>query len=280
MTLKSFPTKDEDRKVIWCLSETTIDKALKDKYTLHTLSESPVTIVQLPLTNLARRKSEKLRELEKAGLLLQDQVLIYSENNFKTEEKYLNVDTVVEDFLTYNLKKANVYARFFAALGAVSFKFKHKRSGSSVSDLNASANLEGVVSKIIDVDLELGGKIKEAFDQISSIEKNFVQKDRSREDRIAIAERILKESNYENDEICRNELSTFKDGVAHLDGLDISMYSNTDASKSLNTLISIGSKLATSDMQADNNSLFSFKNKFNIANAVKENFEFTLSVKF
>ncbi|WP_236761756.1 hypothetical protein [Acinetobacter junii] len=79
MSLKSFPNNIDDRRVVWCLSQDTIDTALTDKSTSELLLVPNVTVIQLPLSRIAKRKSDKLCELDKLNLLKVDQVLVCSE---------------------------------------------------------------------------------------------------------------------------------------------------------------------------------------------------------
>ena len=166
MSLKSFPNNIDDRRVVWCLSQDTIDTALNDKSTSELLLAPNVTVIQLPLSRIAKRKSDKLCELDKLGLLKVDQVLVCSDEGVDTKEKYLNLEEVIDDFLTYNLKKANAYARFFAALGATSFEFEHKNFDFSNSKVDFSASLDGAASRVAKANTDLTAKVAELDDQV------------------------------------------------------------------------------------------------------------------
>lgn len=100
------------------------------------------------MSRIAKRKSNKLCELENQGLLKIDQVLVCSDEGINTEEKYLNLENVIDDFLTYNLKKASAYARFFAALGAISFEFEHNFFNFSKFNGDFSASLAGSAARV------------------------------------------------------------------------------------------------------------------------------------
>ncbi|MCU4442143.1 hypothetical protein [Acinetobacter pittii] len=280
MSLKSFPNNIDDRRVVWCLSQDTVDAALNDNSSLELLLAPNVAVVQLPLSRIAKKKSVKLCELEKLGLLKVDQVLVCSDEGVSLEEKYLNLEEVIEDFLTYNLKKANAYARFFAALGAISFEFEHKKFDFSKSKADFSASLDGAASKVTKANIDLTAKAEKTLNQIASIMKGYTQNECTTEQRILLAEKILKEYNLENDEICRHELATFKDGVAHLSDLNISMSSASDNNKSMNILVDVGLNFPSIETEGKNSSLISFKSKLELASIVKNSFDFNLKVKF
>jgi len=280
MSLKSFPNNIDDRRVVWCLSQDTVNLALNDKITSELLLAPNVTVVQLPISRIARRKSDKLCELEKQGLLKEDQVLVCSEEGVSVEEKYRNLDNVIDDFLSYNLKKANAYARFFAALGATSFEFEHKNFDFSSYKADISTSLDGSASKVAKASMDLTAKAERTLNQIASIMKGYTQNQCKTEDRILLAEKILKEYGLENDEICKHELATFKDGMANLNDLNISMSSATDSTKSMNILIDVGIKFPSIELEEKNSSLVSFKSKLELVSMVKNSFDFNLKVKF
>lgn len=280
MSLKSFPNNIDDRRVVWCLSQDTIDMALNDKSTSELLLTPSVTVIQLPLSRIAKRKSDKLCELDKLGLLKVDQVLVCSDEGLNTQEKYLNLEEVIDDFLTYNLKKANAYARFFAALGATSFEFEHKNFDFSNSKADFSASLDGAVSRVAKANIDLTAKVEKTLNQIASIMKGYTQKEYPTEQRILLAEKILEEYGLENDEICRPELATLKDGAAHLSDLNISMSSASDSNRSMSILIDVGLNFPKVDTEGKNSSLMSFKSKLDLASIVKKSFDFNLKVKF
>ncbi|ATY42686.1 hypothetical protein [Acinetobacter baumannii] len=280
MSLKSFPNNIDDRRVVWCLSQDTVDAALNDSSSLELLLTPNVTVVQLPLSRIAKKKSVKLCELEKLGLLKVDQVLVCSDEGVNLEEKYLNLEEVIEDFLTYNLKKANAYARFFAALGAISFEFEHKKFDFSKSKADFSVSLDGVASRVTKANIDLTAKVEKTLNQIASIMKGYTQNECATEQRILLAEKILKEYNLENDEICRHELATFKDGVARLSDLNISMSSTSDNSRSINILVDVGLNFPNIETEGKNSSLISFKSKLELASIVKNSFDFNLKAKF
>ncbi|WOE28983.1 hypothetical protein [Acinetobacter towneri] len=280
MSLKSFPNNIDDRRVVWCLSQDTIDTALNDKSTCELLLAPNVTVIQLPLSRIAKRKSDKLCELDKLGLLKVDQVLVCSDEGLNTQEKYLNLEEVIDDFLTYNLKKANAYARFFAALGATSFEFEHKNFDFSNSKADFSASLDGAASRVAKANIDLTAKAEKTLNQIASIMKGYTQKEYTTEQRILLAEKILEEYGLENDEICRHELATLKDGAAHLSDLNISMSSASDSNRSMNILIDVGLNFPNVDTEGKNSSLMSFKSKLELASIVKNSFDFNLKVKF
>ncbi|MDC5324254.1 hypothetical protein NRA33_16410 [Acinetobacter baumannii] len=280
MSLKSFPNNIDDRRVVWCLSQDTVDAALNDNSSLELLLAPNVTVVQLPLSRIAKKKSVKLCELEKLGLLKVDQVLVCSDEGVNLEEKYLNLEEVIEDFLTYNLKKANAYARFFAALGAISFEFEHKKIDFSKSKADFSVSLDGVASRVTKANIDLTAKVEKTLNQIASIMKGYTQNECATEQRILLAEKILKEYNLENDEICRHELATFKDGVAHLSDLNISMSSASDSNRNINILVDVGLNFPNIETEGKNISLISFKSKLELASIVKNSFDFNLKVKF
>ncbi|MDC5594827.1 hypothetical protein [Acinetobacter baumannii] len=280
MSLKSFPNNIDDRRVVWCLSQDTVDAALNDNSSLELLLAPNVTVVQLPLSRIAKKKSVKLCELEKLGLLKVDQVLVCSDEGVNLEEKYLNLEEVIEDFLTYNLKKANAYARFFAALGAISFEFEHKKFDFSKSKADFSVSLDGVASRVTKANIDLTAKVEKTLNQIASIMKGYTQNECATEQRILLAEKILKEYNLENDEICRHELATFKDGIAHLSDLNISMSSASDSNRNINILVDVGLNFPNIETEGKNISLISFKSKLELASIVKNSFDFNLKVKF
>jgi len=280
MSLKSFPTNIDERRVVWCLAQDTIDEALSEKSTSELLLLPNVTVVQLPLSRIAKRKSDQLCELEKLGLLKVDQVLVCSHEGINAEEKYLNLDKVIDDFLTYNLKKANAYARFFAALGATSFEFEHKNHDFSKSNIDLKASLDGAVSKITKAEMELTAKAEKTLNQIASIMKGYTQTQCEIENRISLAEKILNEYDLENDEICKHELATLKDGIAHLNDLNIAMSASGECSKSMNIVLDVGFKFPSVDLEGKSSSLISFKSKFEMASIVKNSFDFNLKVKF
>ena len=280
MSLKSFPNNIDERRVVWCLSQDTIDTALNDKSTSELLLVPNVTVIQLPLSRIAKRKSDKLCELDKLNLLKVDQVLVCSDEGVNTEEKYLNLEEVIDDFLTYNLKKANAYARFFAALGATSFEFEHKNFDFSNSKVDFSASLDGAASRVAKANTDLTAKAEKTLNQIASIMKCYTQNEYPTEQRILLAEKILEEYGLENDEICRNELATLKDGAAHLSDLNISMSSASDSNRSMNILIDVGLNFPKAETEGKNSSLMSFKSKLELASIVKNSFDFNLKVKF
>lgn len=280
MSLKSFPNNIDERRVVWCLSQDTIDTALNDKSTSELLLVPNVTVIQLPLSRIAKRKSDKLCELDKLNLLKVDQVLVCSDEGVNTEEKYLNLEEVIDDFLTYNLKKANAYARFFAALGATSFEFEHKNFDFSNSKVAFSASLDGAASRVAKANTDLTAKAEKTLNQIASIMKSYTQNEYPTEQRILLAEKILEEYGLENDEICRNELATLKDGAAHLSDLNISMSSASDSNRSMNILIDVGLNFPKAETEGKNSSLISFKSKLELASLVKNSFDFNLKVKF
>ncbi|HEN9589560.1 TPA: hypothetical protein U9I97_003087 [Acinetobacter baumannii] len=280
MSLKSFPNNIDDRRVVWCLSQDTVDAALNDNSSLELLLAPNITVVQLPLSRIAKKKSVKLCELEKLGLLKVDQVLVCSDEGVNLEEKYLNLEEVIEDFLTYNLKKANAYARFFAALGAISFEFEHKKFDFSKSKADFSVSLDGVASRVTKANIDLTAKVEKTLNQIASIMKGYTQNECATEQRILLAEKILKEYNLENDEICRHELATFKDGVAHLSDLNISMSSASDSNRIINILVDVGLNFPNIETEGKSSSLISFKSKLELASIVKNSFDFNLKVKF
>ena len=209
-----------------------------------------------------------------------DQVLVCSDEGVNTEEKYLNLEEVIDDFLTYNLKKANAYARFFAALGATSFEFEHKNFDFSNSKVDFSASLDGAASRVAKANTDLTAKAEKTLNQIASIMKSYTQNEYPTEQRILLAEKILEEYGLENDEICRHELATLKDGAAHLSDLNISMSSASDSNRSMNILIDVGLNFPKAETEGKNSSLISFKSKLELASLVKNSFDFNLKVKF
>ncbi len=110
--------------------------------------------------------------------------------------------------------------------------------------------------------------------------KGYTQNECATEQRILLAEKILKEYNLENDEICRHELATFKDGVAHLSDLNISMSSTSDSNRSINILVDVGLNFPNIETEGKSSSLISFKSKLELASIVKNSFDFNLKVKF
>lgn len=280
MSLKSFPNNLDDRRVVWCLSQDTIDATLNDKSCSELLFVPNVTVVQLPLSRIAKKKSVKLCKLEELGLLKVDQVLVYSDEGINFEEKYLNLEEVIEDFLTYNLKKANAYARFFAALGAITFEFEHKNFDFSKSKVDFSASLDGAVSRVAKANIDLTAKVEKTLNQIASIIKGYTQNQCITEQRVLLAEKILQEYSLENDEICRHELATFKDGIAQLSDLNISMSSASDSNKSMNILVNVGLNFPNIEAEGKTSSLMSFKSKIELVSLVKNSFDFNLKVKF
>ncbi|MBD0447153.1 hypothetical protein ACLDX4_17680 [Acinetobacter baumannii] len=123
-------------------------------------------------------------------------------------------------------------------------------------------------------------KVEKTLNQIASIMKGYTQNECATEQRILLAEKILKEYNLENDEICRHELATFKDGVAHLSDLNISMSSTSDSNRSINILVDVGLNFPNIETEGKSSSLISFKSKLELASIVKNSFDFNLKVKF
>ncbi|MDC5130750.1 hypothetical protein NRA09_17745, partial [Acinetobacter baumannii] len=160
------------------------------------------------------------------------------------------------------------YARFFAALGAISFEFEHKKFDFSKSKADFSVSLDGVASRVTKANIDLTAKVEKTLNQIASIMKGYTQNECATEQRILLAEKILKEYNLENDEICRHELATFKDGVAHLSDLNISMSSTSDSNRSINILVDVGLNFPNIETEGKSSSLISFKSKLELASIV------------
>lgn len=97
----------------------------------------------------------------------------------------------------------------------------------------------------------------------------------------AIAKAInYSEYDLENDEICKHELATLKDGIAHLNDLNIAMSASGECSKSINIVLEVGFKFPSVDLEGKSSLLISFKSKFEMASIVKNSFDFNLKVKF
>lgn len=280
MSLKSFPNNAHERQLIWCLSGNTIDKALKDEKSKELLLTQNLTIVQVPLSRFAKKKSLELTKLDEQGLIKEDQILVVDENSLTKETKYLYLEELVENFLDSNLTRANNYARFFAAIGATEFIFKHENKDLSEYKSNLNVNIDGMASKISDVDVELRGHIDSTLDEVASISKKFIQIECDRTERIRRAENILEECNLKNDKICSKELAAYKDGSVEPRELIIKMSSNSQQSKSLDMILNLGLKIPSLNEDSSNISLASFKSKLEIVKLVKKTFDFNLIVKF
>lgn len=283
MTLKSFPKVVADGQVVWFIDEKDLDSALrnnKGKEALLNLGLDLI-VVQLPLSRLTKLKSPQLAQLERNGLAKKDRILVMC-RDLKVENKYVELETLIEDFLAYNLRKANGYSRFFAALGATSFEFKHENNEISELSMELDAKIDGLASKITDLDGSLKGNIKNTLKQIASINKNYKQSTFDKTKRIEKAEKILKECGLEHDEICKDTLSTAKDGLAELTALSLTMSNSSYKSKNLQTVLNMGLKIPNlSDADSNQNaSLISLKSKMEVAALVSDSFEFTLNVNF
>ncbi|RZG72653.1 hypothetical protein EXU29_09095 [Acinetobacter wuhouensis] len=283
MTLKSFPKVVADGQVIWFVDEKDVDSALrnnKGKEALFSLSEDLI-VVQLPLSRLRKVRSPQLAQLEKNGLAKKDCVLVMC-RDLKVESKYVELETLLEDFLAYNLRKANGYSRFFAALGATSFEFKHENNEISEFSMELDAKIDGLASKITALDGSLKGNIKNTLKQIASINKNYKQYSFDTTERIEKAEKILKECGLEHDEICKDTLNTAKDGLAMLTAYSLTMSNSSYKSKKLQTVLNMGLKIPNlSDADSKQNaSLISLKSKMEVAALVSDSFEFTLNINF
>jgi hypothetical protein len=283
MTLRSFPKDIADGQVFWFIDEKDLDSAFsnnKGKEALLSLC-SDLIIVQVPLSRLTKIRSPQLAQLENNGLAKKDRILVMCDD-LKVENKYVDLETLIEDFLAYNLRKANGYSRFFAALGATSFEFKHENNEITDFSVQLDAKIDGLASKITDLDGSLKGNIKNTLKQIASINKNYMQHPFDKAERIEKAEQILKECGLEHDEICKDALSTAKDGLAELTALSLTMSNSSSKSKNLQTVLNMGLKIPNlSDADSNQNaSLISLKSKMEVAALVSDSFEFTLNVNF
>ncbi len=283
MTLRSFPKNVADGQVVWFIDEKDLDNTLRNAKGVEALLSlsSDLIVVQLPLSRLTKIRSPQLAQLENNGLAKKDRVLVMCDD-LKIENKYVELETLIEDFLAYNLKKANGYSRFFAALGATSFEFKHENNEISEFSMELGAKIDGLASKITDLDGNLKGNIKNTLKQIASINKNYNQHSFDKTERIEKAEKILKECGLEHDEICKDTLSTAKDGLAELTALSLTMSNSSYKSKNLQAVLNMGLKIPNlSEVDSKQNaSLISLKSKMEFAALVSDSFEFTLNVNF
>ena len=100
MTLRSFPKDIADGQVFWFIDEKDLDSAFsnnKGKEALLSLC-SDLIIVQVPLSRLTKIRSPQLAQLENNGLAKKDRILVMCDD-LKVENKYVDLETLIEDFL-------------------------------------------------------------------------------------------------------------------------------------------------------------------------------------
>lgn len=283
MTLKSLSQNQNERKMIWCLDEKTLDKALDNPESRKILDVPNITIIQLPISDIEIVLNPTLAELQQGVNLIPDAVLVLDENKKANNigEQYITIDKAVKDFFDYNIELARSYSRFCACLGAKSFIFNHSSKESSERTINASFNVDGMVNKITDLELEINKQVKDSLDQILAMSNTFrPDDDISKEERIEQAKKIMKYEGLENDPYCQHILKTFTECFTQLTTEKITLNRKNNFSNNLNTIANIGLKLPNSPIQSADNSIISFKTKLDVVSKINEEFNLMIEVQF
>ncbi|MBF7684020.1 hypothetical protein I2F27_12050 [Acinetobacter sp. B5B] len=280
MSLNHFPKEAEKRHTIWCLTESDIRDALKSEDGRVFLNTENLTIVQIPVTNIAKFRSPELAKLEKSSpeLFQSGNILVIDNENISSPEKrYLEVNDAIEDFLQSNLKRANLYARILSVLGATSFSFQHTNRDDSETKIHAEANVEGLSGKITNANAEVTANCIKTLNEFAFISKRYTQTtDKSLEERLRIAKAIMVENSLQNDNFIKDCISGLEDGCSELKCFEYAFTSKSTDSKSLKALINMQVKIPL----IESTSLASFKSKFDLLSLVKKDFEFKMIVNF
>ena len=277
MALKSFPTKTSERELIWCLEASAIDKALKHEKSRELMQEPNITVVQLPLSRLAKNKSEVLAKLDQQELLSHNQFLMLGDNDV-LEKTYFKVDDIIKDFLDAVLHKASSYQRFFAILGASSIHFESQNYDSSNSEAGLNAELGGLAAKITGVNAEIAIQATKVLKQMIQMSSEYEKQEMPDLERISKAERVLKECCLENDQICKNALATLKDGSKPIK-LNLEIAQSMTESRNLKALVNLRAKIPVST-GSDEFNLAYLQGAINIESTVDRSLKVNIVIAF
>lgn len=272
MSLKSFPNKSCERQIILCLSSDSIDTALKKEDMSEILDDQNILIIQTPVSDIAQKRSEILHNLVKNNLLKENQLLVLDQDK-PSSNNYLLFENIINDFVSSNLKRANAYSRFFAALGAKSFSFLHIVKDSSDNSKSIKINAQTPTANI---DTQLEENIKNTLNQIASINKEFEPLSCDRNSRYLRAKNILEQENLQNDAICLSAFNTFQDELSKETLIDIELDSENAQGKNLNIVadLKINFPNAVSPLAS------SLQTKISLASFTQQKYNFRLIVKF
>lgn len=272
MSLKSFPKNPDERQMILCLSSDEIDAALKEKNASKILDNQNILIVQTPVSSIAQQRSTTLKNLVEKNLIIDDQLLIIEQGE-RTSNNYLTFENIVDNFISSNLKRANAYSRFFAALGAKSFHFSHIAKESSDSAISINAKAETPVCK---ANIEFDRKIKKSLDQITRINKGYEPINCSRDERKSGAQKILIEENLQDDLICSNAFNTFMDGLSKQTSINVELESDEKQEQYLKAV----ANMDITWLKAMPTTLASLNAKVQLASLTQKIYQFHLKVEF
>ncbi len=276
MALKSFPDNANERELVWCLEASAIDQALKDDKSKELIQAKNITVVQLPLSRLAKKKSKVLEGLEQQGLLSHDQFLMLGKND-ALEKEYFKVDDVIKDFLDAMLQKASGYNRFFAVLGASSIRFESRNHDSSDLEASISTELDGSATKVVGAKAEVAIQAKKVLQQMIQMSSEFETQKMTHAERVSKVERVLKECRLENDQICKSSLAMLKDGSKQKK-FDLEMEQSGVESNNLKALLNLKLRIPLEATGEFN--LASLQGAINIATAVEKSLKLKIVVDF
>ncbi|MEK5762550.1 hypothetical protein [Acinetobacter junii] len=273
--IRSFPTDSKDCKAIIVLDKQIIHEVGNNGGDeLESLHDPNVIILPYPVSNLDQRRSPVLKELVETGSIQLNQILLLDEGQV-TESKpvYLSLETSILSFFDESIKLAHAYSRFFAALGAKKVSFENNRIESNDCEVSGEANIDGVLSKVAKIKASLGIEITGKLNELARIEEEFHPSDKSREEQILLAEKILHEEKLYGDSTCVETLKKFKDGVCPK-RTSISVSGSYKQNSNMNALLQLGIKMPKGK------ALGGIKGKLECAKAAVQSFDRKLEIIF
>lgn len=211
MSLKSFPKDKEQRRTIWVLEQSDIQKISENVEHAPRLLNPKVLVVQHPVSEFAKRRSPELRDMCAKGIIQPNALLLEytdSEQNIKSE--YIELEAAVISFLDESLQRGLAYCRFFAALGASEILIKNSKEADRNQETKTSASVEGSLSPKMNSEFEYA--VESRVKEIMHLSQKCSKNKNTPEERVNLAERILEEeSMLKNDVKCLSLLKQFRD---------------------------------------------------------------------
>ena len=179
-----------------------------------------------------------------------NQMLVLSDDALvRKESVYLSLDQAILSFLDESVKLAHAYSRFFAVLGAKRVCFENSRNQENNSKVDASLNLDGIATKIANIDIGFAREVNGKLSELARIEESFYPIDRSIEMRIQEAEKILLEEGLNTEVTCQATLQKFKDGTRPK-SMIITLNGAYNKNSNINAFLDAGLKLSKEESLA------------------------------
>lgn len=273
--MRSFPTDSKDCKVIIVLDKRVInDIGNIGGGELESLHDSNVIIVPYPVSTLDQRRSLILKDLVENELIQVNQMLLLDEGLvIGSKPVYLSLENSILSFLDESVKLAHAYSRFFAALGATKVCFENNRTQSNESKVSAEASVDGIAGNLAKIKASLGVEIAGKLTELARIEEDFHPSDKSFEERVLLAEKILYEEKLGQDQTCIATLKQFKDGTS-FKSKKVAISGSYKQNSNINALLQLGIKMP------QGKSLGGIKGKLECARAAVQSFDRKLEIIF